>query len=364
MKKNLFLIIMVCMHLILVAQPSKMQKPLIILDTDMGSSTDDVAALKKLCLYVKEGKCTLLGVNCDRKGDYNAQMIKVMLSYYGCGSVPIGIERSYPDSYSSPHIFIDYCDRMHWDTITKDWTPISVWSNKVYRKCNPDTLPDGYDLYCELLRKADDHSVTIISIGFMTTLCRLLSTPEGIDLVSRKVDKIYIMGAKFKQNPDSYNSKLGYNLGKLGGKTASVSPIYAATVFQNLSDCVNLIFSPDTVGESLGRYEIHEVLRDLKFDTLDPMYQIYSKWHVDDNQYMWDVIPVIACVDGDYDNQLGLTLSEAGRVHVNLNTCKEKADDEWTDNSRIVFSPNSSGNVRFLIIKDPKRPGFKEWFNL
>lgn len=354
--------VMVCLHLSLVAQPSKMQKPLplIILDTDMGSSTDDVAALKKLCLYVKAGKCTLLGVNCDRKGDWNAQMIKVMLSYYGCGSVPVGLERTYPDS--SPHIFIDYCDRRNWDTITKDWTPKSVWSNNAYHKCYPDTLLDGYDFYCELLRKADDHSVTIISIGFMTTLSRLLSTPEGIDLVKSKVKTIYVMGAKFNHDPDSYTSKLGYNLGKLGGKKPSVSPIYAATVFQNLPDCVNVIFSPDTVGESLGRYEIHEVLRDLKSDTLDPMYHIYSHWHVDDNQYMWDVIPVITCIEGNYDNQLGLTLSEAGRVHINLNTCKEKADSEWTDRSRIVFTPNSTGNVRFQMIKESKRPVFREWF--
>ena len=328
----------------------------------MGSSTDDVAALKKLCLYVKAGKCTLLGVNCDREGDWNAQMIKVMLSYYGCGSVPIGLERTYPDS--SPHIFIDYCDREKWDTIKKDWTPKSVWSNKDYQKCNPDSLLDGYDFYCELLRKADDHSVTIISIGFMTTLSRLLSTPEGIDLVTKKVNKIYVMGGKFKQDSASNNSKLGYNLGKLGGGKPSVSPIYAAVVFQNLPDCVNVIFSPDAVGESLGRYEIHEVLRDLKSDTLDPMYQIYNNWHVDDNQYMWDVIPVIACIDGDYNNHLGLSLSEAGRVHVNLNMYKENADAEWTDISRIVFSPNSSGNVRFQIIKNPKRPVFKKWFGL
>ena len=40
--------VMVCLHLSLVAQPSKMQKPLplIILDTDMGSSTDLTSSMR------------------------------------------------------------------------------------------------------------------------------------------------------------------------------------------------------------------------------------------------------------------------------------------------------------------------------
>ncbi|MBR7094003.1 MAG: hypothetical protein IKI48_04330, partial [Prevotella sp.] len=42
--------------------------PLVILDTDMGSSTDDLFALQLLHRYEQEGYCRLLGVVVDREG--------------------------------------------------------------------------------------------------------------------------------------------------------------------------------------------------------------------------------------------------------------------------------------------------------
>ena len=43
--------------------------PLIILDTDIGSSTDDLFALEMLYRYEQEGRCQLLGVVVDRAGE-------------------------------------------------------------------------------------------------------------------------------------------------------------------------------------------------------------------------------------------------------------------------------------------------------
>ena len=42
--------------------------PLVILDIDLGSSTDDLFALQMLCRYADESKCKILGVICDRVG--------------------------------------------------------------------------------------------------------------------------------------------------------------------------------------------------------------------------------------------------------------------------------------------------------
>ncbi|MCR5239298.1 MAG: hypothetical protein K6E15_03900 [Prevotella sp.] len=43
--------------------------PLVILDTDIGSSTDDLIALEMLYHYANEGRCKLLGVVVDRQGE-------------------------------------------------------------------------------------------------------------------------------------------------------------------------------------------------------------------------------------------------------------------------------------------------------
>ena len=43
--------------------------PLVILDTDIGSSTDDLFALEMLHYYQQQGRCKLLGVVVDREGE-------------------------------------------------------------------------------------------------------------------------------------------------------------------------------------------------------------------------------------------------------------------------------------------------------
>ena len=47
--------------------------PRIILDTDIGSSTDDLFSLKMLYRYQEEGRCQLLGVVVDREGEVVAR---------------------------------------------------------------------------------------------------------------------------------------------------------------------------------------------------------------------------------------------------------------------------------------------------
>ena len=79
--------------------------PLVILDTDIGSSTDDLFALQMLHRYEDQGRCKLLGVVVDRMGEDYAILADVMDTYYGHGDVPIGLERK---GISNPKVFIDY----------------------------------------------------------------------------------------------------------------------------------------------------------------------------------------------------------------------------------------------------------------
>ena len=57
---------------------------------------------------------------------------------------------------------------------------------------------------------------------------------------------------------------------------------------------------------------------------------------MDENQYLWDVLPVVQCIEGD---DL-FHLSERGRVWMSV-------EDGV---SHLVFTPDSTGKVRFQYI--------------
>lgn len=79
--------------------------PLIIFDTDIGSSTDDLFSLEMLHRYQDEGRCKLLGVIVNREGEDYAACADVVNTYFGHGDVPIGLVE---DGVPNPRIFIDY----------------------------------------------------------------------------------------------------------------------------------------------------------------------------------------------------------------------------------------------------------------
>ena len=79
--------------------------PLVIFDTDIGSSTDDLFSLEMLYHYQKQGKCKLLGVVVDREGEDCAACADVMNTYFNNGNLPIGLVRN---GIKNPKVWIDY----------------------------------------------------------------------------------------------------------------------------------------------------------------------------------------------------------------------------------------------------------------
>ena len=54
------------------------EKPIpMILDSDFGSSTDDLFALMMLHHYIDDGKVNLLGIVVDREGEKNAALVDI-----------------------------------------------------------------------------------------------------------------------------------------------------------------------------------------------------------------------------------------------------------------------------------------------
>ena len=77
----------------------------VILDCDMGSSTDDLFALMMLYRYMDMKRCNLIGVVVDRMGKANADLVDMMNNFYGYPDIPIGLETK---GVETPHVFITY----------------------------------------------------------------------------------------------------------------------------------------------------------------------------------------------------------------------------------------------------------------
>lgn len=295
--------------------------PLVILDADIGSSTDDLFALEMLYRYEEQGKCRLLGVMVNREGEENARFADVMNTYFGHADVPIGLVRN---GVKNPPVWIDYA---HVAT-TKDSNgqPMFACSIDDYSQ-----VPDGWQLYRRLLAAQPDHSVSIVSTGFVTCLAQLLqSAPDrysslnGVELVRRKVKCIYVMGGVFgeAEEPD-------FNFAH--------SIDFSKAFFRLWPQDVDMVFSPMEVGQDV-EYTPEQVIADVSWTDVHPIKQVYLQCNCNTGQRMWDVMSAIHAVEGDSQ----FSLSERGTVQL-------------TDNAETIFTPSATGNCRYQL------PGDAAW---
>jgi hypothetical protein len=295
--------------------------PLVIYDTDIGSSTDDLFALEMLYRYEDEGRRRLLGVMVDREGERNAAFADVMNTYFGHGDVPVGLIR---DGIKKPKVWIDYAHVAD----TKDGKGQPMFSRSI---ADYSSLPDGWQLYRRLLAAQPDRSVSIVSVGFVTCLAQLLaseadeySSLSGVELVRRKVKCIYLQGGVFGEavEPD-FNFAQGIT--------------FAKTFFQNWPQDVDMVFSPMEAGQDV-EYTPEQVIADVSWTNAHPIKQVYMQCNCNTGQRMWDVMPVIQAVEGD----ALFSLSKRGTVTL-------------TDKAETIFTPSATGNCRYQL------PGDDTW---
>ena len=293
--------------------------PLVILDADIASSTDDLFALEMLYRYDEQQLCRLLGVVVDREGEANADFVDVMNTYFGHPDVPVGLVQ---EGIKNPKIWIDYA-HVAYMTEADGTTPMFQRTID-----HPESLPDGYKLYRRLLSQQPDHSVSIVSIGFITSLAQLLlseadeySTLNGIELVRRKVKCIYLQGGVFgdAEEPD-YNFAQGIT--------------FAQAFFFLWPKNVDMVFSPMEVGQTV-EYTPEQVIADVSWTDRHPIKQVYMTCNCNTGQRMWDAMCVIQAVEGD----ALFSLSERGTISI-------------TSKAHTIFTPSVIGNVRYQKPRD------------
>lgn len=283
----------------------------IIIDTDLGSSTDDVATICMAYSYMRQGRAELLGIVVDRMGEQNAVFADILNTYYGFPRIPIGLCRN---GVENPQIFTDYAHIA--EKTRTDGSPLFARTQTKF--------DDDYKVYRKILASQPDNSVTVLSIGFLTSLANLLtSSPDeysqldGVSLVAQKIKRIIIMGGKF----DETDKNGEYNIQQSGS--------FAETFFRLLPPTIPIDYSPELVGNALY-WTKDEILQTLSHVAVHPLKQIYLDCPEDPYQRMWDPLTIIQAVEGDEY----FSWSPQGNVSL---------QNDYT----LTFTPDESGNVRY-----------------
>ncbi len=292
-----------------------------IIDTDIGSSTDDLFAIDAAFKYEQMGDMKVIGIVVDRMGEECAWMADVMKTYYRRSEVPLAQVKN---GLENPKAWIDY-----WKM------PSNAVSNKDldFETTEDDysKLPDGWQLYRKLLSEQPDHSVTICSLGFLPCLSQLLQSSadaysplNGIELVRQKVKQIYLMGGVFGKavEPD-YNFLQGIK--------------YSLVFFDLWPDDVRMVFSPGEVGDAIEYKEL-DVLNDINWTDHHPIKQVYLNFNCNTGQKMWDVMAMIPIAEGDD------VFKKSGTGIVGL-----------TERGETLFTSSATGNASYQL------PGDKAW---
>ena len=172
------------------SQPESRQYPYplhVIFDTDFGPDYDDVGAITLLHSFADSGLIHILATIGSSRYKNAAAAINVFNTYFGKPDIPIGLVNG---------DCVALGDGQHWtDSVIKHY-PHKIKDNR--------DVPDALVLYRKILASQPDHSVTIVTVGFLTNLANLLnskgdsySSLNGFDLIKLKVRNLVCMAGKF-----------------------------------------------------------------------------------------------------------------------------------------------------------------------
>jgi inosine-uridine nucleoside N-ribohydrolase len=175
----------------------------IILDTDIGPDYDDVGAMAVLHAMADSGKVEILGIFSSNSDSLVVPTIDVLNTWFGRPEILTGSPKKGGVSLSASQ---------HWPDSLVSRFPHKIKSSRV--------APDAVAGYRQILASQPDHSVTIVTIGFLTNLSNLLQSPpdrvsplSGKGLSQKKVKRLVSMaggfpsGKEFNVHMDSPASK-------------------------------------------------------------------------------------------------------------------------------------------------------------
>jgi len=167
-------------------------QPKIIFDTDIGGDADDLGAIAMLHNYVKRGDCELLAIMIWSTDEYAVPAVDALNRYYLHPNVPIGTRKD--------------------PTYTNETNYNKIIADNFEFKLKYNDVPDAVDLYRKILAEAADTSITIVTVGPLLNIQRLIKSKadkysplNGSDLITKKVKGFVMMGGKFPKGDNEWN---------------------------------------------------------------------------------------------------------------------------------------------------------------
>lgn len=163
----------------------------IIYDTDMESDVDDVGATAVLHALANRGEAEILATMVSSSNPWSAPCLDAINTFYGRPDLPIGVPKD--EAVNRKTVYAQSVAETY---------PHSIASSK--------SLPEAAQLYRKILASQPDSSVVIVTVGYLTNLSQLLSTPpdefsplNGYDLVKQKVKRYVCMGGRFPKDSNT-----------------------------------------------------------------------------------------------------------------------------------------------------------------
>ena len=323
MKRLVLLIAMLCS-----VSGMRAERINIIFETDMGNDVDDALALDMLYKYNRQGRIKLMAVMLNKEGEYPPKYIDLLNTWYHQKRIPIGLSprtgKSIVGGANYAQIVCEMTD--------ENGKPLYKRSIKDYSRLLP-----AVKLYRKLLAKAEDASVTIISVGFSTNLALLLDTEAdeyspltGKELVTKKVKRLVVMAGNI-ENP----------------KHAEYNVINDIAACQHVfTDWPTPIYmSPFGLGHQI-RYPARSIENDFTWTKHHPIvdsYKVYLK-KIEDRP-TWDLTAVLYAIDP----QQFFNISPAGRIIV-------------TDEGYTHYTRDAAGKHFYLSVTPEQAKAILDYF--
>ncbi len=157
----------------------------LILDTDLSSDVDDVGAVALLHGLADQGKVQILAMQISSGDPWSVPCLDALNTWFGRPDIPIGMVKGKAVRHESKYTRI----------ISEEFPHNSETGAEA---------PDAVALYRRILHEQPDHTVTLVTIGYLTNLANLLqskadeiSTLSGVELVRQKVQRLLCMGGEY-----------------------------------------------------------------------------------------------------------------------------------------------------------------------
>ena len=169
--------------------------PRLLIDTDMLTDCDDVAALELAFACERKGEARVLAVTVSSAYPKSVPVVEAVNAFCGRADVPVGAPKNGTGHRRDDSCFLD-----------------KVSAEFPHAHASNDDAPDAVEVMRRTLAAAEDGSVTLVTLGYLSNVASLLrsgpdalSPLDGRTLLAQKVKEWACMGGNFPNDPAKDN---------------------------------------------------------------------------------------------------------------------------------------------------------------